>query len=152
MLIVELILPESQLTRKAPSSYSDGVYMMAGSDRPSPRFLSQVVMKGEDGLPSTRNLTTLFAFFGKSFCETPLLHPKHFSHNLLSLCPFPCSHVFTIRCNFHHRQIDVNRTSLPLTNTDLRFHHPFVDHQTMCDFNDFFNCDYLKVKWCHQKY
>ena len=39
--------------------------MMAGEDRPSPRFLSQVVMKGEDGLPSSRNLTTIFAFFGE---------------------------------------------------------------------------------------
>lgn len=57
---------ESQLTRRTPPSYSDGVYMMAGSDRPSPRYLSQVVMKGEDGLGSARNLTTIFAFFGKS--------------------------------------------------------------------------------------
>lgn len=41
--------------------------MMAGEDRPSPRYLSQVVMKGEDGLPSNRNLTTIFAFFGEFF-------------------------------------------------------------------------------------
>lgn len=44
--------------------------MMAGADRPSPRFLSQVVMKGEDGLPSSRNLTTIFAFFGKLHLHT----------------------------------------------------------------------------------
>lgn len=56
---------ESQLTRRTPSSYADGVYMMAGVDRPSPRYLSQVVMKGEDGLGSARNLTTIFAFFGE---------------------------------------------------------------------------------------
>ncbi|KAI1304155.1 Dual oxidase [Halotydeus destructor] len=56
---------ESQLTRKAVSSYSDGVYMMAGMDRPSPRTLSQHIMKGDDGIPSARNLTTLFAFFGQ---------------------------------------------------------------------------------------
>jgi hypothetical protein len=39
--------------------------MMAGEDRPSPRLLSQTLMKGDDGQPSIRNLTTLFAFFGK---------------------------------------------------------------------------------------
>ena len=60
---------ESQLTRRTPPSYEDGVYMMAGSDRPSPRYLSQVVMKGEDGLGSSRNLTTIFAFFGKVFLD-----------------------------------------------------------------------------------
>jgi hypothetical protein len=64
-------LTESQLTRKAPSSYADGVYMMAGEDRPSPRYLSQVVMKGEDGQPSNRNLTTIFAFFGQYFRISP---------------------------------------------------------------------------------
>lgn len=59
------LITESQLTRKAPPSYADGVYMLAGEDRPSPRLLSQALMKGDDGLPSARNLTTLFAFFGK---------------------------------------------------------------------------------------
>jgi len=31
---------ESQLTRKAPASYSDGVYTMTGDQRPSPRTIS----------------------------------------------------------------------------------------------------------------
>ena len=39
--------------------------MMAGEDRPSPRELSQALMKGDDGIASARNLTVLFAFFGK---------------------------------------------------------------------------------------
>ncbi|GFT38867.1 dual oxidase [Trichonephila clavipes] len=56
---------ESQLTRKTPAFYSDGVYMLAGEDRPSPRTLSQALMRGEDGLPSLRNLTALFTFFGQ---------------------------------------------------------------------------------------
>lgn len=41
--------------------------MMAGEDRPSPRELSQALMKGDDGVASSRNLTALFAFFGKFF-------------------------------------------------------------------------------------
>ncbi|KAH6939756.1 hypothetical protein HPB50_021560 [Hyalomma asiaticum] len=55
---------ESQLVRKAPSSYADGVYMIA-EGRPSARSLSQELFKGEDGLPSIRNLTVLFVFFGE---------------------------------------------------------------------------------------
>jgi len=39
--------------------------MIAEDDRPSPRILSQKLMKGEDGMGSLRNLTTMFAFFGK---------------------------------------------------------------------------------------
>uniref|UniRef100_A0A2P2I0U3 NAD(P)H oxidase (H2O2-forming) n=1 Tax=Hirondellea gigas TaxID=1518452 RepID=A0A2P2I0U3_9CRUS len=56
---------ESVLTRKTPASYADGVYMMAGQDRPSPRVLSEAFMKGYDGLPSTRNRTAMLAFFGQ---------------------------------------------------------------------------------------
>ena len=39
--------------------------MMAGSDRPNPRKLSQAFMKGVDGLGSLRNRTALLAFFGQ---------------------------------------------------------------------------------------
>ncbi|XP_022235114.1 dual oxidase-like, partial [Limulus polyphemus] len=56
---------ESQLVRKAPPSYADGVYMLAGQDRPSPRAVSQALLRGEDGNPSYRNLTALFTFFGQ---------------------------------------------------------------------------------------
>ncbi|GFX61470.1 histone-lysine N-methyltransferase SETMAR [Trichonephila clavipes] len=56
----------SQLTRKAPPSYSDGVYQMAGAQRPNARALSQALMKGRDGLASLRNLTVLFTFFGEN--------------------------------------------------------------------------------------
>lgn len=58
---------DSRLIRKAPAAYNDGVYMMAGQDRPSPRKLSDLFMQGEDGLPSVNNKTALFAFFGKLY-------------------------------------------------------------------------------------
>lgn len=38
--------------------------MMAGQNRPSPRKLSDLFMQGDDGLPSMKNRTALFAFFG----------------------------------------------------------------------------------------
>ncbi|XP_076302111.1 dual oxidase-like [Lasioglossum baleicum] len=56
---------DSRLIRKMPAAYSDGVYMLAGQDRPSPRKLSQLFMQGDDGLPSVKNRTALFAFFGQ---------------------------------------------------------------------------------------
>lgn len=56
---------DNQLTRKTPPAYADGVYMLAGQNRPSPRKLSQFIMKGADGLGSTTNRTALLAFFGK---------------------------------------------------------------------------------------
>lgn len=39
--------------------------MMNGNDRPSPRKLSQLFMRGAEGLPSAMNRTALFAFFGQ---------------------------------------------------------------------------------------
>ena len=56
---------ESHLTRKTPPSYSDGVYQMSGTGRPSPRKLSQSFMKGKDGLASLWNRTALGTFFGQ---------------------------------------------------------------------------------------
>ena len=60
-----LIIVDSRLSRKTPASYADGVYMMAGGERPSPRKLSEVFMKGEDGLRSVKNRTAMLAFFGQ---------------------------------------------------------------------------------------
>ena len=56
---------EAHLTRKTPPSYSDGVYMMSGDSRPSPRKLSQAFMKGDDGLASLHNRTAMQTFFGQ---------------------------------------------------------------------------------------
>jgi len=54
---------DNRLSRKTPATYEDGVYLMAESNRPSPRQLSQAFMKGSDGLGSVRNRTALLAFF-----------------------------------------------------------------------------------------
>lgn len=56
---------DTHLIRKAPSAYSDGVYGMAGPNRPSPRKLSRLFMRGQDGLTSKENRTALLAFFGQ---------------------------------------------------------------------------------------
>lgn len=60
-----LSILESRLVRKAPSAYSDGVYTLAGNNRPSPRILSRMFMRGNEGLGSKHNRTALLAFFGQ---------------------------------------------------------------------------------------
>lgn len=64
LLVIFWCVTDSQITRKTPPTYSDGVYMIAGQNRPSARTLSTLFMKGDDGLSSTRNRTALLAFFG----------------------------------------------------------------------------------------
>lgn len=56
---------DSHLTRRTPPSYEDGVYMMAGSNRPNPRELSERILKGVDGMRSVLNRTVLLALFGQ---------------------------------------------------------------------------------------
>ena len=56
---------DSHLVRKTPPSYADGVYMMSGGNRPSPRNLSQAFMRGADGLGSLKNRTAMQTFFGQ---------------------------------------------------------------------------------------
>ena len=53
---------ESRLTRKAPPSYGDGVYTMAGNKRPNARKLSQTFMRGTNGLGSRKNRQILMFF------------------------------------------------------------------------------------------
>ena len=54
----------SSCEKNAPL-YADGVYMMSGGSRPSPRNLSQAFMRGADGLGSLKNRTALQTFFGQ---------------------------------------------------------------------------------------
>lgn len=56
---------DTHLVRKAPAAYSDGVYAMAGTNRPSPRRLSKLFMRGQDGLSSMKNRSGILAFFGE---------------------------------------------------------------------------------------
>jgi hypothetical protein len=81
---------ESHLTRKTPPAYADGVYMMSGENRPSPRQLSQAFMKGEDGLGSLLNRTALQTFFGQVgtlyYCTIIRLYSRPF-------LPFPPGQV-----------------------------------------------------------
>lgn len=69
LMQVACISIDSRLIRKVPAAYSDGVYAMAGQDRPSPRKLSDLFMQGDDGLRSVKNRTALFAFFGEDNYE-----------------------------------------------------------------------------------
>uniref|UniRef100_H2LKU2 NAD(P)H oxidase (H2O2-forming) n=1 Tax=Oryzias latipes TaxID=8090 RepID=H2LKU2_ORYLA len=55
----------SRLVRLVPAQYWDGVYQPVLEPlQPNPRRLSRVLAEGPSGLPSTRNQTVLFLFFG----------------------------------------------------------------------------------------
>lgn len=107
---------ESQLTRKAPAAYLDGVYMMPGDDRPSPRMLSQIAMKGDDGKQSGRNLTTLFAFFGQVVSSEILMASE-------PGCPIEMHHIKIPKCDeMYDRECKGGRT--------MPFHRAMYDPTT----------------------
>ena len=61
------------MTRKAPPSYGDGVYTMAGNKRPNARKLSQTFMRGTNGLGSRKNRQIMLFFamgLAAKFCES----------------------------------------------------------------------------------
>ncbi len=60
---------ELPLTRRLPVAYGDGVYSMAGSDRPNPISISEAVMRGATGKPSFLNRTAFMTFFGQQVVE-----------------------------------------------------------------------------------
>ncbi|XP_078589015.1 dual oxidase 2-like [Branchiostoma floridae x Branchiostoma japonicum] len=65
-------IADSPLTRRLPSHYHDGVYRPSGSDRPNPRSLSELTMKGITGNGSYRNRSALLTFFGQQVVEEVL--------------------------------------------------------------------------------
>ncbi|XP_069683631.1 dual oxidase [Periplaneta americana] len=83
---------DNHLTRKTPPSYADGVYMLAGQNRPSPRKLSQIFMKGDDGLSSSRNRTALLAFFGQVVSSEVLMASE-------SGCPIEVHRIEIEKCD-----------------------------------------------------
>lgn len=83
---------DSHLVRKAPSAYADGVYMMAGTNRPSPRRLSQLFMRGRDGLGSRHNRTALLAFFGQVVTNEVVMASE-------SGCPIELHRIEIDRCD-----------------------------------------------------
>ena len=64
---------------QTPPSYADGVYVMSGGNRPSPRNLSQAFMRGADGLGSLKNRTAMQTFFGQ---VGPIVHFTHVTYLL----------------------------------------------------------------------
>ncbi|XP_030768152.1 dual oxidase [Sitophilus oryzae] len=83
---------DSHLIRRAPPSYADGVYMLSGQNRPSPRKLSRLFMKGIDGLASMNNRTALLAFFGQLVTSEVVMASE-------SGCPIEMHHIEIEKCD-----------------------------------------------------
>ncbi|CAH1797386.1 unnamed protein product [Owenia fusiformis] len=65
----ELGAVDSPLVRLLPSAYEDGVYEPSGKNRPNPFEISDALMSGETGHPSSRNRTAFMVFFGQQVVE-----------------------------------------------------------------------------------
>lgn len=92
ILLLLIRLTDTHLIRKAPSAYSDGVYGMAGPNRPSPRKLSRLFMRGQDGLSSKENRTALLAFFGQVVTNEIVMASE-------SGCPIEMHRIEVERCD-----------------------------------------------------
>ncbi|XP_014664280.1 PREDICTED: dual oxidase-like [Priapulus caudatus] len=81
----------STFVRKTPVSFADGVYKLAGENRPNARAVSELLFKGEDGLPSQLNRTTMLAFFGQVVAYEMLLGTE-------MTCPIEMHEVDMVTC------------------------------------------------------
>ena len=99
---------ESQLTRKVPPNYSDGVYRMSGEGRPSPRNLSHAFMKGPEGLSSLRNRTGIATFFGQVVSAEILMASDHG-------CPIEMHQIKIDKCDEMYDDKCKGDTTMPFT-------------------------------------
>lgn len=111
-----MFLSESHLSRKAPPAYSDGVYMLAGQNRPSPRKLSQLFMKGQDGLGSMYNRTAMLAFFGQVVTSEVVMASE-------SGCPIEMHHIEIEKCDEMYDKECLGDKYIP-------FHRAMYDRKT----------------------
>ncbi|KAH1002613.1 hypothetical protein HUJ04_008686 [Dendroctonus ponderosae] len=110
------IRPDSHLIRRAPPAYSDGVYMLSGQNRPSPRKLSRLFMKGIDGLASLTNRTALLAFFGQLVTSEVVMASE-------SGCPIEMHHIEIEKCDeMYDKECKGNRY--------IPFHRASYDRET----------------------
>ena len=62
--LILCVLPDMPLERKTPVAYPDGVYEIAGKDRPNVLLIANITQNGLTGFGS-RERTALFIFFGE---------------------------------------------------------------------------------------
>lgn len=90
--------------------------MMAGQNRPSPRVLSRLFMRGLDGLASMNNKTALLAFFGQMVTSEIVMASE-------SGCPIEMHHIEIEKCDdMYDQQCDGNKY--------IPFHRAAYDRKT----------------------
>lgn len=69
--IVSIPLSDTVLLRKSPPAYGDGVYTMAGQNRPNPFDISERAHRSNiaASLGSVRGRTAMQVYFGKMFTD-----------------------------------------------------------------------------------
>ncbi|KAI3410341.1 BLI-3 blue-light-inducible Bli-3 protein [Globodera pallida] len=97
----------SRLHRDAPSNYEDGVYRLDGS-LPSARAISELMFKGPSGRPSSRNLTTMFAFFSQVVAYEIMQSTQN-------SCPLEMHKIPVERCDPVFDKACEGKTDIPFT-------------------------------------
>lgn len=90
--------------------------MLAGQNRPSPRKLSQLFMKGHDGMGSMRNRTAMLAFFGQVVTSEVVMASE-------SGCPIEMHHIEIEKCDeMYDKECSGNKY--------IPFHRAMYDRKT----------------------
>ncbi|KAL3120520.1 hypothetical protein niasHT_009345 [Heterodera trifolii] len=97
----------SRLHRDAPSNYQDGVYRL-DLTLPSARAISELMFKGPSGRPSSRNLTTMFAFFSQVVAYEIMQSTQN-------SCPLEMHKIPVERCDPVFDKACEGRTEIPFT-------------------------------------
>lgn len=84
---------DSHIIRRSPAAYSDGVYTPTGSSRPPALTVSELFMKGQDGIASLANRTVLTTFFGQMVVQEILQSSEAVG------CPFEVIKIPISKCD-----------------------------------------------------
>jgi dual oxidase len=124
---------ETQLFRRVPPAYRDGVYEPSGHRRPNPINVSDAVFGGATGNGSTKHRTAFLVFFGQQVVEEILDAQR-------GGCPVE---YFNIPIPKGHKQYDPDGTGnkeLPIVRTRYDFNtglHPSVPRQQLNEISAF---------------
>ncbi|XP_064643915.1 dual oxidase-like [Lineus longissimus] len=107
---------DTHLSRKLPPRYDDSTYAMSMRNRPNPRDVTNGIFRGQGGIASGMNRTTLFVFFG-----------EFVAHELFDVtmpsCPVELNMVSIEKCDAHLDPDCKGGQSMPYLRSDF-------DHKT----------------------
>jgi hypothetical protein len=101
--------PDTHLKRIAPLAYSDGAEAMAGSDRPNPRDISNIVANQTIDLPEPRGLSGMISLWGQFLSHDISLTESAFPFEAFNV-DVPVGDVFFDASNNGNKLLPFNRS------------------------------------------